>query len=204
MIKNISTTTTTTTAKATDKQKFLSKVEKGAKKNDCWKWLGGHSQNGYGIYRTTDGATVLAHRHSYRPHNGEIPAGGVIQHTCDVKDCQNPLHLVCGTQRDNMRDKIAKGRQKSSPTRRRVTPEERIAIYEMLDAGSTAYEVAKHFKRAEINISIMKKHRSKYEAAAKAAIRAKAVSSTKAEVVSILEGFSADLKKIIENLAKVA
>lgn len=41
----------------------------------------------------------------------EIPMGLCALHHCDVRNCVNPSHLFIGTRRDNMLDKIAKGRQ---------------------------------------------------------------------------------------------
>jgi HNH endonuclease len=36
--------------------------------------------------------------------------GAVIMHTCDNPRCINPKHLVLGTQAENIRDMMAKGR----------------------------------------------------------------------------------------------
>jgi hypothetical protein len=44
-------------------------------------------------------------------HNGPLPVGADILHTCDNPPCGNPEHLFPGTQADNIRDMIAKGRQ---------------------------------------------------------------------------------------------
>lgn len=52
----------------------------------------------------------LAHRVSYEMHNGPIPKGMHIMHSCDNPACVNPNHLSAGTRSDNMTDCAQKGR----------------------------------------------------------------------------------------------
>lgn len=52
-----------------------------------------------------------AHRYAYEQAKGPIPDGMVVMHTCDNRKCVNPEHLIVGTQSDNMRDCVAKGRR---------------------------------------------------------------------------------------------
>jgi hypothetical protein len=71
----------------------------------CWNWLGGLYANGYGQFRGQ-----RAHRVAYQLSIGPIQKGIQILHRCDNPQCVNPAHLFPGTPKDNMADKVAKGR----------------------------------------------------------------------------------------------
>ncbi len=76
----------------------------------CWLWKG-HTdkRNRYGTLKV-NGRTVKAHRFAWELENGPIPAGLVVRHRCDNTLCVNPHHLELGTQLDNVRDSINRGR----------------------------------------------------------------------------------------------
>jgi hypothetical protein len=75
----------------------------------CWLWQGGLDSEGYAsIY--VDGKAVRLHVFMYKQHKGEIPEGEVVRHTCDVRHCLNPDHLITGTQLQNVHDAIERGR----------------------------------------------------------------------------------------------
>lgn len=75
----------------------------------CWLWTRGIGKAGYGAVKI-GGKQYGAHRLSYVNFKGEIPNGMHVCHTCDTRHCINPDHLFAGTARDNMQDKVRKGR----------------------------------------------------------------------------------------------
>lgn len=78
----------------------------------CWPWRGTISSSGYGQFRIgRKGPVLSAHRVSWALHNGLIPDGKIIMHSCDHPWCVNPEHLSAGTQKENMADSVAKGRR---------------------------------------------------------------------------------------------
>lgn len=85
---------------------FYSKIKKTT---TCWLWVGNMDSYGYGQY--WDGERlVLSHRLMYALSIGELVKGKMILHRCDVRNCVNPKHLYQGTQKDNMRDMVSRGR----------------------------------------------------------------------------------------------
>ena len=75
----------------------------------CWEWTGARHTFGYGLI-TVGNKSLSVHRVAYAELVGPIPQGHSVLHRCDNPPCFNPEHLFTGTQRDNMRDRNAKGR----------------------------------------------------------------------------------------------
>ena len=93
-------------------ERFWRHVDKAG---DCWLWTKAVDSRGYGRFGlkgANAGGWVLAHRYAFQLTRGPIPDGMHVCHTCDVRNCVNPDHLFLGTALDNMRDMIAKGRQR--------------------------------------------------------------------------------------------
>ena len=79
----------------------------------CWIWVGALKDNRYGSFHLA-GKCVRAHRVSLELYNGvKLRPGQVAIHLCDVTLCVNPAHLRAGSQAENMRDCLAKGRHNS-------------------------------------------------------------------------------------------
>lgn len=156
-------------------EKFFNSIDERESKEKCWNWISGTKNNGYafigfGKHKGPNYYHESAHRLSYRMHYGhDIPEGMCVCHKCDNKKCVNPFHLFLGTQMDNMRDKIAKGRdargEKHSTATKLKTPkgsqqgqaklhEKDIPIIlEMRRDGMLIRQIAEHFHVSKTCIS---------------------------------------------------
>src|SRR3990167_3892348 len=81
----------------------------------CWLWTGATRYDGYGTRPWRGKTSAQAHRIAWEVFRGPIPDGLQVLHRCDVRCCVNPDHLFLGTQLDNMRDMIQKGRKGRNP-----------------------------------------------------------------------------------------
>jgi transposase len=77
--------------------------------NGCHIWNACTDKDGYGLFKMSDKA-MRAHRVSYQLHKEEIPKGQTVRHICDNTKCVNPDHLILGTQKQNVQDKIERFR----------------------------------------------------------------------------------------------
>jgi hypothetical protein len=94
---------------------FWSRVDKNGP-NGCWLWTGTiRKTDGYGHFmHKYPGATKLVtrktHRLAWELLYGSIDPRLDLIHSCDNPPCCNPAHLRLGTEKDNMQDCKAKGR----------------------------------------------------------------------------------------------
>ena len=75
----------------------------------CWIWLKSTNNQNYGVIGIGQ-KLYLAHRISYQIYNGLIQEGMYICHKCDNSLCVNPYHLFLGSNSDNIKDCVNKGR----------------------------------------------------------------------------------------------
>lgn len=76
----------------------------------CWLWTGGLYSRGYGMAFLPGGKPITAHRAMLIAQGIPLKLDDVVRHTCDVRCCVNPDHLLVGTQADNMDDMNRRGR----------------------------------------------------------------------------------------------
>ncbi len=77
---------------------------------NCIEWDKSFFQNGYGR-AWLNGKSITAHRAAWIKAFGEINNSKIfVCHKCDNRKCINIDHLFLGTQTDNMKDMMAKGR----------------------------------------------------------------------------------------------
>lgn len=91
----------------TKKQAVTIALVKAVKDGDC---LLRTTKATFGIgYKIicANGRQFYAHRLVYEICKGPILTG-VIRHTCDRPNCINPDHLIDGTHKDNVKDKVQK------------------------------------------------------------------------------------------------
>lgn len=92
--------------KITTKERFDTKYL--ISEDGCWEWIPNENSR-YGVFYI-NGKTVRANRASWIIHNGDIPGGLIVCHTCDNTRCVNPEHLWLGTHKSNALDRESKGR----------------------------------------------------------------------------------------------
>ena len=75
-----------------------------------YEWTASTVEGGYGRVLNKSRQLALAHRVSWEMAVGPIPKGLHVLHRCDNPPCVRPSHLFLGTQADNVRDMVNKGR----------------------------------------------------------------------------------------------
>ena len=111
--------------------------------NSCWPYIGKRwHKDGYG-YPKRNQKAMLAHRWSYEHHyNIALTPKIIIRHTCDNRSCCNPLHLLPGTQTDNIKDMHDRNRAKLGQHPWKLTNEQQEKILRLKSQGLSRVNVA--------------------------------------------------------------
>jgi hypothetical protein len=103
---------------------------------------------GYGVVFIPGEGHVAkrVHRVAYRLAHGHYPEHDGC-HTCDNPSCYNPRHIFDGTDKDNFRDMIAKGRSlRGERNRAAILTEANVRSARMeFAAGASRSELAKKY-----------------------------------------------------------
>jgi hypothetical protein len=91
---------------------------------DCLRFTGSTDANGRGRIYNGSAVPALVYRVVFEHHHGPIPVGVRILHSCDHPWCIEIEHLHAGTQSDNLREMVARGRSRSA----RLSEDDVLAI----------------------------------------------------------------------------
>lgn len=130
--------------------------------NGCWVWTGAKDTCGYGVVRH-QGRQRQAHRVQYERYYHQSTEGMCVLHSCDTPACVNPVHLRLGTQRENMAEKVAKGRQAAGESHgsAKLTNEVIREMRRLWTAGEhTQQQIADAYGVSRANVARIVNHRS--------------------------------------------
>jgi hypothetical protein len=140
--------------------RFESSYIRTRQRKSCWVWTStfytprGKEPRAVFHARFRQGRRYRAHasRFAWVFYRGPIPEGAQVLHRCDNPMCVNPNHLFLGTQLDNIRDMLAKGRnvKGTGVPQAKLTPEQVLAIRKDLRPHSV---IARDYGMAQTVIS---------------------------------------------------
>jgi len=124
------------------------------------------NRHGYGVVRH-NGKNELLHRVVYCQHAGasiDAIKGKVVRHSCDNSRCIEPSHLLLGTQAENVKDMLERGRQRYAPFVRyagatnpnaKLTAEKAQAIRAEREQGAKQQDLARKYGVSRSLISLV-------------------------------------------------
>lgn len=129
--------------------------------NECWEWIGGSSDYYPNFWNGKK--QINAHRFILQIKlKRELTDQELACHTCDNKRCVNPKHLFAGSDLDNSRDMVNKGRKERGALVHgaKLKATDVLKIRKAYADGSTALVLAKLYDVTEANIYAIVKGRS--------------------------------------------
>jgi len=142
-------------------ERFWAKVDVRGP-DECWEWIASLNSYGYGVIGVGD-KTIRAHRLSWEIHNGPIPKGMCVLHTCDHPSCVNPNHLFVGSRADNNADAAEKGHQSRGESRwnAKLTEQKVRKIWTLVGQGTlTQQAIGEKYGVNQSTVSYIKTRRS--------------------------------------------
>lgn len=142
----------------TPEELFWAKVDKSGGPEACWPWTAALTSWRYGHFHCRKwGKDYMSHRLAWEFTNGPIPAGMLIQHTCDNPPCCNVAHMRLGTNETNMQDMVVKGRKATKLNADQVREIRRILASP--DFRGTNTELGMQFGISASQVSTIKRRR---------------------------------------------
>jgi hypothetical protein len=133
--------------------RFMSKV--AVMPSGCHEWQAGKFGSGYGNF-TVDGGGKVATRWIWEQINGPIEDGLQVRHKCDNPPCVNLDHLELGTNADNSRDMVERGRSLVGERTHtaKLTAEDVTEIRTLMAAGNqTKTSIARAYGTTRQNVT---------------------------------------------------
>lgn len=104
----------------------------------CWEWCASRTQAGYGVgYHPKVGRQESAHRMMQEYMRPGSTPGMCVLHSCDNPPCVNPDHLRAGTDADNVRDRISRGRSRYAPLRGILSPKSKLSAEQVAECRAS-------------------------------------------------------------------
>lgn len=138
--------------------------------HECWPWIGSKDQSGYGKIKLGPkrlNNSFGAHRILCLLTHGQPKDPRMLaMHVCDNPSCCNPAHLRWGTDSDNTRDMVAKGRMNLNPRRGErhssaiFTDAEVLAMREAYRSGERVTAIARRLGvgHPTVSLIVQRKH----------------------------------------------